>query len=319
MIDTSISPLMSSAGCIDLDNSFDTPMFRRAATDATDRTHALNAALKALGTAGAEWQAHEEASSQAMMRFANAVDALHDEQATAGELNRVAALLRGIVQELNAFRQVLVSQLAHCVLKPAADFRAGPVARAKTHSKAFVKWSAHFDAALARKSAARRDSAAMARVDADLGDAREQYNAAALTAALSLNTVQIAKQFEFTERLVAFLYAIKVHQHQGNELLAQCEPTLRAMSIHAEALRDRFEVERAPYDVRAASAAAALVAGSIAHPFPAQQLSPPVENDARLSPSLARRGSPSHAGDFLHQLDQLGLWRETHQHQWLSV
>jgi hypothetical protein len=303
MMNDDQTQLMASAGCIDLaSGSFDTPMFRQAAASASERTTALNLALKQLSAAGAEWQTHEEAASHAMMRFANAVGALHDDAAQVGELNRVAALMRDVVGELNAFRQVLVSQLAHCLLKPAADFRAGPVAHAKAHAKALTKCTAAYDAALARKSAARRDSAAMARVDADLAEAREQYHAVALTAALALNTVHVAKQFEFTERLVAFLYAIKVHQHQGNELLAQCEPTLRAMSIHAEALRDRFEAERAPHDVRAATAAAALVTGAAAASasFPAHQLSPPVDSDqpaaaAAASPSLGRRASPAAA------------------------
>jgi hypothetical protein len=286
------TPMMTSAGCIDLNSSFDTPMFRQAVSSASDRTNELNAALKQLSAAGADWQAQEDAASVAMMRFAKAVASLHDDLAVSGELNRVASLLRDVVGELNAFRQVLVSQLAHCVLKPAADFRAGPVAHAKSHAKALGKWTANFDAALARKSSARRDNAAMARIDSDLGEAREQYHAAALTAALSLNTVHLSKQFEFTERLVAFLYAIKVHQHQGNELLAQCEPVLRSMSIHAEALRDRFEAERAPYDVLAATAAAALVAGAnTSHTFPAHQLSPPADPDLPASPSLSRRSA----------------------------
>jgi hypothetical protein len=43
------TPMMTSAGCIDLNSSFDTPMFRQAVSSASDRTNELNAALKQLG------------------------------------------------------------------------------------------------------------------------------------------------------------------------------------------------------------------------------------------------------------------------------
>jgi hypothetical protein len=187
-----------------------------------------------------------------MMRFAKAVASLHDDLAVSGELNRVAALLRDVVGESSMrfdkcwcrnWRTVFSSQ------RP--TFVPGPSLAPKRTAKALGKWSANFDAA-SRAQILRRVATML------------QWRASILIWARRVSSItprrslprsrstqcRSSKQFEFTERLVAFLYAIKVHQHQGNELLAQCEPTLRSMSIHAEALRDRFEAERAPYDVR---------------------------------------------------------------------
>jgi hypothetical protein len=245
--------VMKSKGCIDLDASFDTPMFRDSIKHAGNEAVDLGRVLKNIVAVGTEWQEHEAAAMKSMTAFADAVAELESESNALGELNRVLSFLCNAVAEVSGQRQVLISQITHAMLKPAADFRAVELANAKAAIKSFIKQEAAFDSALTRKSSTRREKLT-SKIDTDVAVARDSYNVAALRAALAWNRVVCLRQSEFTERVSSLLMGLNTFYHSAYAELAEYAPKLRQSSEVSVALRDRFDVARAPYEARLAAA-----------------------------------------------------------------
>lgn len=177
-----------------------------------------------------------------------------NDQKEGGILSQNLKNIGSALKDLETMRSTLMEQLENIVTIPLEQFLQVDIKGALEMKKRLVKTRDQYEAAqlkydLVRTSKKKKDQAEKSeKLETELAELKKLYELTNINYANRLSKIDAKKSFEVLERLGTYMYATMAFFHQGSDLLADLEPSLRELMMTLDEERTLYLTETLKQD-----------------------------------------------------------------------